>query len=101
MHVFEIFLPLYDNDGRRFGQHLFGQVREELLDRFGGLTAFSRSPAEGLWASERGTDRDEMVIFEVMADDFDRGWWSEYRKRLEGQFEQDVILIRASEVVQV
>jgi len=101
VHVIEIFLPLTDNEGRRFGQELFGQVRGELVERFGGMTAFSRSPAEGLWESGRGTDRDEMVIFEVMAQAFDRGWWSDYRRQLEARFAQDVILIRASEVVQV
>ena len=101
MHVIEIFLPLYDNDGRRFGQELYGQVREELVERFGGMTAFARSPAEGLWESKRGTDRDELVIFEVMDEAFDRGWWSDYRRRLETQFAQDVILIRAGEVLQV
>jgi hypothetical protein len=101
MHVIEIFLPLYDNQGGRFPQEQYGQVRSQLLERFGGLTAFSRSPAEGLWESERGTDRDAMVIFEVMTDAFDRAWWSSYRRQLESRFAQDVILIRASEVIQV
>lgn len=101
MHVVEIFLPLYDNGGRRFAQEPYVQVRRELMERFGGLTAFSRSPAEGLWESEGGTDRDEIVIFEVMTDAFEPGWWADYRRRLEDRFAQDAILIRASEVVQV
>jgi hypothetical protein len=101
VHVVEIFLPLYGNDGRRFGQELFGRVRAQLVERFGGMTAFSRSPAEGLWESGRGTDRDELVIFEVMDEAFDRKWWSGYRGRLETLFAQDVILIRASETIQI
>ena|SRR5690349_9925267 len=99
MHVIEIFLPLRRNDGSPQPAELFGQVRAELVERFGGLTAYSRAPAEGLWEREEGSvDRDAIVIFEVMADALDRGWWGEFRSRLEHQFEQDAILIRSAEV---
>lgn len=101
MHVIEILLPLRDNEGRPFGPELYGGVREELVQRFGGLTAFTRSPAEGLWNHGEGTARDEIVIFEVMTDALERGWWADYRAQLEGRFAQDVILIRASEVTQL
>jgi hypothetical protein len=101
VHLVEIFLPLTGNDGERFPQRLYGEVRRELIARFGGLTAFSRSPAEGLWQDEGGTARDDIVIFEVMAERFDLAWWRDYRAELERRFAQDVILIRASEVIQV
>ncbi len=101
MHVVEIFLPLYDNDGQRFGGEAYTEVRRELVERFGGLTAFSRSPAEGLWVDEGETSRDDILIFEVMADAVDRGWWSDYRQTLERRFAQEVIMIRASEVTQL
>ena len=101
MHVIEIFLPLYDNEGRRFEGALYGRLREELVGRFGGLTAFSRSPAEGLWVEDGETSRDEIVIFEVQTDELDRGWWRDYRRELEQRFAQDLILIRASEVTQL
>lgn len=95
VHLIEILLPLYDNDGRRFGAEAFGEVRRELVDRFGGLTAFTRSPAEGLWEDEGEVTRDEIVIFEVMADEIDRGWWSGFRHELERRFRQDEIVVRA------
>ncbi len=101
MYLVEIFLPLRDNAGRRFDQALYGRVRQELVDRFGGLTAFSRVPAEGLWAEGGEATADEIVIFEVMADLLERDWWAGYRKELEGSFAQDVVLIRASEVSQL
>ncbi|MDP8912451.1 MAG: hypothetical protein M3N39_02605 [Pseudomonadota bacterium] len=101
MHVIEILLPLRDNGGRPFGPELFGGVRRELVERFGGLTAFTRSPAEGLWDEGGGTARDEIVIFEVMTSTLERGWWANYRSQLEESFAQDVILIRASEVTQL
>ena len=96
MHVVEIFLPLNGKDKRRFGPDRYARVREELVERFGGLTAFTRAPAEGLWEAEEGQRaRDEIVIFEVMAEALDRGWWSGYRHELELRFEQDEIVIRA------
>ena len=99
MHIVEIFLPLRDNAGRRLEAGLFARVREELVAKFGGLTAFSRAPAEGLWEPEEGERaRDEIVIFEVMADWLDRGWWRDYRARLESRFRQDEIVVRAREV---
>ena len=98
MYVVEILLPLYGNDGQPFGAGMFVEVRKELVDRFGGLTAFTRSPAEGLWADEGEVTRDDIVIFDVMADVLDRGWWSDFRKRLERMFEQEAIVVRAREV---
>ncbi|MEA3053586.1 MAG: hypothetical protein QOG72_2489 [Sphingomonadales bacterium] len=99
MHAIEILLPLRDNDGEPFGRDEFVRVREELVEHFGGLTAFTRSPAEGLWEEEDGDrSRDEIVSFEVMADWLDRGWWRDYRAQLETRFRQDTIVVRALEV---
>jgi hypothetical protein len=97
VHVVEIFLPLRRNDGSEQPRERFAHVREALLEKFGGLTAFTRAPAEGLWEASPGdVDRDSIVIFEVMADELDRAWWAAYRADLQRLFEQDEILIRAS-----
>jgi hypothetical protein len=98
MYVVEIFLPLKRRDGSDQPRALFGGLREELVKRFGGLTAFTRSPAEGLWeAGDGDVERDAIVIFEVLADELDRHWWAEFRAELERKFDQEEILIRASE----
>jgi len=99
MHLIEILLPLADNEGKPFAADLHRQVRDELVEHFGGVTAFTRNPAEGLW-KEGGGDpaRDDIIIFEVMADWLDRGWWRGYRSELERRFRQDEIVIRAREV---
>ena len=98
VHVVEILLPLRDNDGRRFGPELYGWVRETLVERFGGLTAFTRSPAEGLWEPEEGgRSRNEVVIVEIMAERLDRGWWRGFRQDLERRFRQEEIVVRARE----
>ena len=92
----QILLPLRDNEGRAFGDDTFGVTRRELLERFGGVTAYQRAPAQGLWKTDEGeVARDEVVIFEVMAGDLDRNWWAAYRQTLQRRFRQDVILIRA------
>ena len=41
-------------------------------------------------------NRDEIVIFEVMADQLDRQWWRQYRTELEQRFSQAELVIRAS-----
>lgn len=99
MHLIEILLPLADNEGKPFPAELQAAVRDELAEHFGGVTAFTRSPAEGLWKEGGGApDRDDIVILEVMADWLDRGWWRSYRSELERRFRQDEIVVRAREV---
>jgi hypothetical protein len=99
VHLIEILLPLSDNAGEPFPAELQAAVRDELVEHFGGVTAFTRSPAEGLWKPSGGeADRDDIVILEVMADWLDRGWWRNYRAGLERRFRQDEIVVRAREV---
>jgi hypothetical protein len=98
VHLIQLLLPLYDNEGAALPRALFDKVREELSSRFGGLTAFSRAPAEGHWRAEGETRRDDIVIFEVMADSLDRDWWRVYRRELERSFRQEEIVIRAQDI---
>ena len=71
------------------------EVSEELTDRFGGVTAYSRTPATGLWKASEETDRDTVVMIEVVVDVFDREWWAAYRHSLEQRFHQELIHTRA------
>ena len=95
MHLVQILLPLYDNDGRRFPSSHFAALREELTERFGGLTSYSRAPAEGLWEDGSGTQRDDIVVYEVMTDTLDREWWADLRDQLTRRFAQDELVVRA------
>jgi hypothetical protein len=99
MNLTQILLPLHDNKGRRFAQKLHLGVKVELSKKFGGLTAYSRSPAEGLWRRKRSTQREEIVVYEVMSKRLDRRWWSAYRKALEKRFQQSVVVIRAEQIL--
>ena len=95
MHLVQILLPLYDNAGAPLPRELYSYVRRELTETFGGLTAFTRAPAEGLWQDEGETKRDDIVVFEIMAEHLDEPWWRAYRSELERRFRQDVVVIRA------
>jgi hypothetical protein len=97
MFLVEFLLPVADNDGRPIPKQEFDRVRRELTDRFGGITAFMRSPAVGLWADDAGqVRRDDLVSFEVMTGTLDRDWWRDYREQLVKRFRQQEIVMRAS-----
>jgi hypothetical protein len=95
----EFLLPVSDNDGARIAKDEFDRVRRELTERFGGVTAFMRSPAIGVWADETGVVyRDELVSFEVMSETLDRHWWRSYREELGKRFRQEEIVVRATSI---
>lgn len=99
MYLVQVLLPLFDNEGRPLPRELFRQVGSELTDRFGGLTAHTRAPAEGLWREPGATTvRDDIVMYEVMIERLDRTWWREYRRRLEARFRQQEVVMRAQRI---
>src|SRR5437868_5745256 len=101
MHLIQVLLPLYDNVGERLPRELFKAVATELTEHFGGLTAHTRAPAEGLWKEDaQTTTQDDNVMYEIMVERLDRAWWRDYRAGLESRFRQDVVVVRA-QVVEV
>lgn len=71
-------------------------TRDELAERFSGLTAYVRSPAQGLWTAPDGrTDQDDVVMVEIVTDTFDRAWWRPYVATLAERFGQEAIHLRA------
>ncbi|TLX55730.1 hypothetical protein DN824_17900 [Stutzerimonas nosocomialis] len=99
MYQIQLLLPLYDNDGQALPRALFADVRDELVERFGGLTAYTRAPASGVWLEEgQHPVHDESVIYEVMASTLERDWWAGYRATLERRFRQEEMVVRAQQV---
>jgi len=96
MYLVQILLPLYDNEGHAFEAGEYVRLRAELADRFGGVTAYTRAPARGVWKGDSGeTTRDDIVIFEVMTPNLDHDWWTAFRMELEDRFRQDTLIVRA------
>jgi hypothetical protein len=96
MMLIQILLPLYTNERQLFPESAYEQIRETLTERFGGVTAYQRSPALGHWKqTEAATIRDDIVIFEVMIETLDRVWWQHYREQLRQAFMQDKLIVRA------
>jgi hypothetical protein len=75
MYLIEILLPVRDNEGRPFAARTYQNLRDELTEFYGGVTAFTRAPAEG--ETKRGSgnvhdDIDDIIVFEVMTEEIDR-----------------------------
>jgi hypothetical protein len=99
MYLVEIFLPLQDNEGKPFPEAMFSRVRKRLVTRFGGVTGYTRTPAQGSWKTKKKRiSNDEIVIYEVMTPKLDAKWWSEFRRKLEIAFKQQEVLVRAGNV---
>ncbi len=95
-YLVQLLLPLQDRDGRPVERGRFDALGAELTERFGGLTAYTRAPATGLWEEAPGqTVRDQVVVYEVMAEELDRAWWAALRGRLQEAFGQEELVIRA------
>lgn len=95
-HLIQILLPIHLRDNTPVPAEMFARVRGELTERFGGVTAYSRSPATGLWKTpDDEIERDQVIMIEVVVDVFDREWWSSYREQLELRFGQEEVLARA------
>lgn len=99
MHLVQLFLPLYRADGTPVDRAAFAATRDELVARHGGLTAYNRAPASGLW-QEEGTPpvQDDLVIYEVLCAEFDADAWTAYRRLLEQRFGQERLMARVQQV---
>lgn len=99
MFVVELFVPLDLPGGQPTPAATLDRIKAKLTERFGGVTAYLHSPAEGAW--KPGPDavvEDRVVRFEVMVDTVDKAWWQGFREALEEELEQDRILARVFEV---
>ncbi len=99
MQLIQILLPVYNQQNEVFPTETFNHIRQELTDKFGGITTYSRAPATGLWKeNEQKTVKDDIMVYEVMAETLDKDWWQNYKSQLESIFQQDEILIRTWEI---
>lgn len=94
MVLIQLLLPATGVEGG--AMNALAETRQELVERFKGVTAYVRSPAKGLWTAPDGrTEADDVVMVEVVTDRFDRGWWRTYSATLAERFAQEAIHVRA------
>jgi hypothetical protein len=100
VYLVQLLLPLADNTGWPLPEEEFTRTAHELAERFGGVTAYSRSPAHGFWNdnSSKRAKHDDVIVYEVMTPRLSIRWWKSKRAELEKRFGQKVIVIRCSEV---
>ena len=68
MKEYDLFVPLYYNDGSPVEAEKLFELKRRLLDQFEGLTFFPQAN-EGFWRAGGVTYRDEIVIFRILTAD--------------------------------
>ena len=99
MKEYDIFIPLYYNDGTPIESTKFQHLQARLLERFEGLTYFPQ-PNQGFWKFGNMTYRDEIVIYRVISQNpaTSRAFLATLKERLKIQFQQDELLIIEREI---
>ena len=98
MVLIQLLLPtvVRTGDGSHSTTASLAETRRELEQRFDGLTAYTRSIAQGVWTAPDGrTETDDVLLIEVVTEQFDRIWWASYASRLAARFHQEAIHVRA------
>lgn len=99
MYLVQMLLPARSGAAGAAADEAVARTRAELVEAFGGLTAYQRAPAHGMWMAPEGElQRDDVVMVEVVTPHFDRAWWREYAETLRTRFRQQAIHIRAMPV---
>ena len=94
MKEYDIFIPLFYNDGSPIESRKFQQLQSRLLSEFDGLTYFPQ-PNEGLWKMGDAVYRDEIVIYRVLSPQgrSTRKFLTGLKAELKRDFRQEEILI--------
>ena len=94
MKEYDIFVPLFYNNGAPIEPTKFQELQGRLLERFEGLTYFPQAN-QGFWKFGDMTYRDEIVIYRVISQDSaaSREYLSQLKDHLKREFDQLDILI--------
>jgi len=99
-YLVQILLPLRDNAGVPFALARLAAIRQRLADEFGGVTAFTRVQAGGIWSPDgAAASTDDIVVVEVMLEDLSEAWWRDFRRGLETELRQAEIVVRALQIL--
>jgi hypothetical protein len=91
---YDLFIPLYHNDGTPIDARKLRKLRIRLLQEFDGVTFFPQ-PNEGFWRLGKVVYRDEIVVFRVLTRKVRsaRRFLAELKKELKRELKQEEILI--------
>jgi hypothetical protein len=91
---YELYVPLFLNDGTLVKDEFIDHLGERLLDQFGGCTFFPQ-PNKGLWKMGDVVFRDNVVIFRVLTRQVRsaRKFFRELKRELLRELQQEAILI--------
>ena len=90
MKEYDIFVPLYFNDGAAIAAEKFQELQDLLRGQFGGLTFFPQ-PNKGFWRMAGVTYRDDIVIYRVIGSSRkeSRRFLAMLKQRLKTDFKQE------------
>jgi len=91
---FDLFVPLYYNDGSPIESRKFQKLQKRLLGEFDGLTYFPQ-PNTGFWKMGEILFQDEIVIYRVVTESLGRArrFFARLKKDLKKELKQEEILI--------
>ena len=94
MKEYDLFIPLYYNDGTPIEVNKFQDLQQRMLAHFDGLTFFPQ-PNEGYWKMAGVLYKDEIVIYRVLSSKARaaRKYLAGLKSHLKKEFAQEEILI--------
>lgn len=99
MTEYDLFVPLFTEDGKAINQKWIRALKKRLFQHFGGVTYFPQRN-EGLWRLGRFTFRDKVVIFRVLSNDSlaDASFWKHLKGQIKEELKQHEVLIVSRKV---
>lgn len=94
MKEYDVFVPLFYNNGSPIESSKFQELQAALLEQFEGLTYFPQAN-QGFWKFGDVRYRDEIVIYRVISQDpaASREYLTKFKEHLKQEFQQLDILI--------
>jgi hypothetical protein len=91
---YDLFIPLFYNDGTPIEPHKHRRLQDRLLDKFDGLTVFPQAN-QGYWRVGGVTFRDEIIILRVVTSSkrSARRFLGNLKQNLKRDLRQEEILI--------
>jgi hypothetical protein len=92
MKEYDLYVPLFSNDGRRLPHASLMRLRKRLVAQFGGLTYFPQK-SKGVWKIGQAVFQDEIVVLRVLSEKNFPSFWGRLKKDLQREWNQKEILI--------